>query len=113
MLHNCCHISLQQGLCSCPIIIKVKSHIGINGNEMVDTLANEAAEASSTACDYDLSRMCSDLLRLQQVTYVHTTTGSILQEAYVRDLDDSLEEVVHDKHTLGLSNTYYQAWAAL
>ena len=101
-------------------IVKVKSHIGINGNEMADKLANEAAEASSTACDYDLSRMYTepfqDKFWPQQVTQVRTTTGSILQKKYVRDLDDSLQQAVHDKHKLGLSNQksiYCQAWAAL
>ena len=47
---------------------------------------------------------------------MHTTAGNILQKAYVRDLDDSLMQGVHDKHKLGLSNQksiYCQAWAAL
>ena len=69
-------------------IVKVKSHIGINGNEMADKLANEAAGASSTTCDYDLSRMYTepfqDKFWPQQATQVHNTTGSVLQRNYVR-----------------------------
>ncbi|KAL3158306.1 hypothetical protein ABBQ38_010550 [Trebouxia sp. C0009 RCD-2024] len=91
-----------------PSIVKVKSHTGMNGNEMADKLANEAAEASSTACDYDLLRMYTepfqDKFWSQQVTQVHATTGSILQRSYIRDLDDSLKQAVHEKHKLGLSN---------
>lgn len=63
-------------------IVKVKSHVGINGNEMADKLANEAAEASSTACDDDLSKMYTEPFQHkfwpQQVKQVHGTTGCIL-----------------------------------
>ena len=111
-----CHTPLAAEI----VLVKVKSHIGIHGNEMADKLANEAAEASSTACDYDLSRMYTepfqDKFWPQQVTQVHTTTGSIIQRKYVTDLDDSLAQAVHDKHKLGLSNQksiYCQAWATL
>ena len=101
-------------------IVKVKSHIGINGNEMADTLANEAAEAISTACDYDLSREFTepfqDKFWPKQVTQEPTTTGNVTQTRYVKDLDNSLNEAVHDKHKLGMSNQtsiYYRAWAGL
>ena len=84
---------------------------------LTNKLANEAAEASNTACDDALSRMYSEPFRdkfwPQQVTQVRTTTGNIHQRNYVRDLDGSLQQVVHDKHKLGLSNqksTYCQAW---
>ena len=60
-------------------IVKVNSHSGINGNETADSLANEAAEAINTACDYDLSREFTepfqDKFWPQQVTQEQTTTG--------------------------------------
>ena len=40
----------------------------------------------------------------QQVTQVHTTTERALYRNYVRDLDDSLKQAVHDKHKVALSN---------
>lgn len=44
------------------MIIKVKSHISIHGNETADMPANEAAEKCTKSRRYDISQKFSDFL---------------------------------------------------
>ena len=61
---------------------------------------------SATALHVTIARMHTepfqDKFWPQQVAQVphavHTTTGSMIQRKYIRDLDDSLKQAVHDKH---------------
>ena len=118
LVHEICKLLLQRARAGVRTdIVKVKSHIGIHGNEMADKLANEAAEARDMHWDFDLSHDFSEPFRdnfwPKQTTEVHTATETVLQKKYVRDLNDALKQSVHDKHKLGMSNqrsVYFQAW---
>jgi len=63
------------------ILLAVKLHIGIHGNKMAGTLANEAADecCMSRHFDYDLSndftQPFKDKFWLQQIIQVQTTEG--------------------------------------
>ncbi len=101
------------------VLLKVKSHIGIHGNEMADKLANEAADECRMGkqFDYDLSddytQPFKDKYWMQQTTQVQTAEGPAETKVFLRDLDDSLRKALHAKHKLGQSNQnslYFQLW---
>ena len=102
------------------ILLKVKSHIGIHGNEMADNLANAAADecCMSRHFDYHLSKDYTqpfkDKFWFQHTIQVQTGEGPEIK-ACIRDLDDSLRKALHDKNKLGQSNLkqdslYFQLW---
>ena len=102
--------------------MKVKSHIGIHGNEMADKLANEAAEECTKASkfDHDVSQeYCEpfkDKLWIEKETQVHTTTGTPKKLESLRDAHSNLSQKVHAKYKLGSPNQdsiYFQLWKHL
>ena len=93
------------------ILLKVKSHIGIYGNEMADKLANKAAYecCMNRHFDHDLSNDYTHTIQIQ------TAEGPAETKACIRGLDDhgSLIKALHDKHKLGQSkqdSLYFQLW---
>ena len=103
-------------------IIKVKSHIGIHGNEMADQLANEAAEECRRGrnFDHDVSQLHAEPFKdrfwLQRKVQATNETGTHTTYEPLRDLHDDLKQQMHAKHRLGQSNQesiYYKAWKAV
>ena len=93
-------------------IMKVKSHIGIHGNEMADKLANEAVEECTKArqFDRDVSQEYCEPFKekfwIQHEIQVPTTTGTSKKLESLRDLHSSLSQKLHAKYKLGSSNQY-------
>ena len=104
-------------------LMKVKSHIGIKGNEMADKLANQAAclAATDESPDVDVSvEHLEDLKNKfwpkQKITRrdEHGTEHS--QWHNVKDLRNSLKTAINSKLRLGQSNQdsiYFRAWQEL
>ena len=90
-------------------LLKVKSHIGIQGNEMADKLANGAADlcCMSRQFDHDLSsdytQPFKDKFWFQHTIQIQTAKGPAKTKACIRDLHDSLRKDLHDKPKLGQS----------
>ena len=90
--------------------MKVKSHIGIHGNETADKLANAAAEECTKArqLDCDVSqKYCKpfkDKFWIQQEVQVSTPTGTSKKLESLRDLHSCLSQWLHAKYKLGSSN---------
>ena len=89
--------------------MKVKSRIGIPGNEMADRLANEAAEECMKARQFDCDvsqEYCEpfkDKFWIQQEVQVSTPTGASKKLESLRDLHSCLSQRLHAKYKLGSS----------
>ena len=101
-------------------LMKVKSHIGIKGNEMADKLANQAAHHAATDGNFSMD-VSQDHLEdfdnkfwpKHKVTQQNSRGEEVTHWQNVRDLKSSLKAVVHDKLRLGQSNqdsVYFKAW---
>ena len=90
--------------------MKVKSHIGIHGNEMADKLAHETTEecAKARQFDNDVSQEhCEpfkDKFWIQQEVQVSTPTGVSKKLESLRDLHSCLSQRLYTKYKLGSSN---------
>ena len=98
----------------CTRLIRIKSHIGIGGNEHADMLPDEAAElvAKGAQPDRDVSQeYCEDLnQKFWPQTKIVTGQDEQTSLQNIRDLD---EVQVHNKLKLGQSNQdsiYYRSW---
>ena len=102
-------------------ILKVKSHIGIDGNKVADELVAAAeAMAAGQPVDRDVSQQyCEDLdmkfWPQKEVSSAANDVGEANMQN-VRDLGDSLADAVHNKLKLGQSNqesVYFNCWKRL
>ena len=101
-------------------LMKVKSHIGIKGNEMADKLANQAAHHAATDGNFNMDVSQDHLEDFKdkywpkhKVTQQNGRGEEVTHWQNVRDLKTSLKDVIHDKLKLGQSNqdsVYFKAW---
>ena len=92
-------------------LLKVKSHIGIHGNEIADQLAGEATESWEIHMSNQLVEPYNDMPWLRSIT--KDDHSNDCEGPFLRDLNDSLKTVVHDQQRLGQTNQqakYVQYW---
>ena len=98
-------------------LMKVKSHIGVRGNEQADQLANTAAEliAEGKPVDRDVAQSHCENFDNKFWPQAKKTADSDDQPCMqnVRNLDDALQNEIHTKLKLGQSNQdsiYFRSW---
>jgi len=108
-------------------IYKVKSHIGIIGNERADSYATSVASASAALTPYDLTVTdCSNNRNQEQWIYalpralpmpsINSQTLPTHAAKPLPDINKSLKSRCHHLHRLGLANkttTYFSAAASI
>ena len=92
-------------------LFKVKSHIGIHGNELADQIAGGATESWEIDMSNHFVEPYDDMPWLRSIT--KDDHGSDREDPFLRDLRDSLKTVIHDQQRLGQTNQqakYVQYW---
>ena len=92
-------------------IIKVKSHIGVQGNTIADAVAGEATASAEIDLSGEHTEPYKDMAWLRRVE--KDQEGNDCDGQFLRNLNDSLQEALHNKHKLGQSNQdakYVQYW---
>ena len=88
--------------------VKVKSHIGIRGNELADALAVAATKEWDIDFSEHHTAPLDDMIWVTKLLYGEVNGAPILA-----DLQDSLRKAIHGKQHLGQANQdtiYFQAW---
>ena len=99
-------------------LMKVKSHIGVQGNEQADQLANAAAEliAEGKPVNKDVSKShCKDFDSKFWPQTEKTAIGDRpARMQNVRNLDDALQNEIHTKLKLGHQDSiYFKSWQGI
>ena len=92
-------------------IVKVKSHIGIQGNTIADAVAGEATASVDIDLSGEHTEPYNDMAWLRRIE--KDREGNECDGQFLRNLNDSLLEALHHKHRLGQSNQdakYVQYW---
>lgn len=91
-------------------LVKVKSHIGIRGNELADDLAVKATKEWDTDLSEHHTEPFNDMVWVTKLLYAKN--GKVNVTPYLADLQDSLRKAIHNKQHLGQANQgtiYFQA----
>jgi ribonuclease HI len=92
-------------------LLKVKSHIGVPGNEMADHLANEARKLTNNAATYSIADYNRN--NMYWLSHVLTTPDGMRKGRHVCNLADGLHEICRKEWSQGFMNTgavYYTIW---
>ena len=84
-------------------LLKVKSHIGVPGNEMADYLANEARKLANRATTYTVTDY--DRNNMYWLSHVFTTPHGLRQGRHICNLADGLHEICRTEWSQGFMNT--------
>ena len=101
-------------------LMKVKSHIGVDGNEEADALANAAAMLVAEGGQHDRDVSTEHCENFDDKFWPQANTNSGMEDQpclqNVRNLDDALKAEIHEKLRLGQSNqesVYYKSWSSI
>jgi ribonuclease HI len=118
-LHRELSQSIQQAN-ECIHIYKVKSHIGIIGNELADELATSVARGTQITHNIIIDRSPSNPRRAEYWPYDPRSPGNaggeVLPPRPIADMDSTLKTHCHEMHKLGTAKTdtiYYSAASAI